>query len=186
MSLFYLSTKDFHIRQGTNSPLLCTSMQHISLVMIHSGQSVGSQQMLYVFKTLPQMIRGCQFGIVLIERNMPLVQMSHQTNTPIEYVPLVIMYVNGIPYMEYKGPEDAEQLRQFIVHQYNAIEQQLSFTNSNNTDVYANVSNQKNVWYNPAHRRIPQYSLGNPIYGDDEKHYLSVNEGLARETGSRR
>lgn len=182
MSLFYLSFKDFHIRQGTNAPLLCTSMQHISMVMFHSGQSVGSQQMLQVFKMLPQVIRGCQFGLVDINKNMNLVPMSQQTNTPIEYVPLVIMYVNGIPYMEYKGPSDLEMMRQFLVEQYNIIEKQISFTTSNHTNVYQQAGNQRNVSYNPDKKRIPQYGI--PLFGNDMRQYLHVSENLQSERGS--
>ena len=178
MSLFYLKYGDFHIKQGTDAPLLCHGMQHISLVLFHSTQSAYSQQVAPIFKMLPEVIRGCQFGIVHIGQNMHLVEMSQQTNTPIEYVPLIIMYVNGIPYMEYKGPADLQNMRHFIVTQYNAIEKQISFTHQNNGSVYSQQSNQQNVFYNPNHRKIPQFSLGVPTYGDDMRQYLHTKESV--------
>ena len=178
MSIFYLSYGDFHIQRGTNSPLLCHGMNHISLIMFHSTQSAYSQQIAPIFKMLPQAIRGCQFGIIKIGQNMNLVQMAAQTNTPIEYVPLIIMYVNGIPYMEYKGPADLENMRQFIITQYTAIEKQISFTNQNNTNAYAQQATQQNVHYDPSIRRIPQFSLGSPLFGDDMRQYLHTREGL--------
>ena len=179
MSIFYLSYGDFHIQQGTNSPLLCHGMNHISMIMFHSTQSSYSQQIAPIFKMLPQAIRGCQFGIINIGQHMNLVQMAAQTNTPIEYVPLIIMYVNGIPYMEYKGPADLENMRQFIITQYNAIEKQISFTNQDNTSVYSHqATQQQNVYYDHTKKRIPQFSLGSPLYGDDMRQYLHTQEGL--------
>ena len=173
-SLSFLDSDDFTIKQGTSGALLCHDLQYVSLVLFYSTHCVYCQKLIPIFKQLPQLIVGCQFAEINISVNKRILEMSHQTITPIKYVPLIILYVNGIPYMEYKGPYDINEIRKFIMETYAMIEKNISF-NKSNTTTYPNKEHP-NVHHNPAHKRIPAYSLGEPLAGDEQRCYLTVAE----------
>jgi hypothetical protein len=46
---------------------------------------------------------------------MSIVERSKNTIAPISYVPDVILYINGSPYVRYDGPHDIQHIKDFIV-----------------------------------------------------------------------
>jgi hypothetical protein len=107
-----------------------------------------------------------------------VVQKSQSTITPITHVPLIILYVNGVPYIEYRGPYQFEALRNFILETYRLIEKEISFTRQSRTQ-FPNAEHP-NVYHDPSKNRIPKYSLGEPLTGDDMRCYLTVIESQGR------
>jgi hypothetical protein len=54
--------------------------------------------------------------------NRRVVQLSNQTIVPITYVPDIILYVDGIPYMRYDGTHDIQSIKTFIVDIYQRLQ----------------------------------------------------------------
>lgn len=169
-SLLFLANEDFDVRQGQNGNLLCHGIQQISLVLFYSTHCVHCQKLIPIFKRLPDIVPGCQIAMVNVSIHKNLVSISQQTITPIEYVPLIILYVNGIPHMEYSDAYNIESIRKFILEVYATIEQKISFTKQSYP-----TSEHPNVHYKKDHRQIPQYSIGEPLYGDDKRCYLEMS-----------
>ena len=38
-----------------------------------------------------------------------------ESTTPLKYVPLIILYHDGAPFMSYKGPRELESIQKFVV-----------------------------------------------------------------------
>ncbi len=169
-SLSFLDSDDFSIKNGNNGQLLCHDLQHVSLVLFYSTHCGFCQKLIPIFKQLPTLVNGCQFAEINVSVNKRVVEMSQTTITPIKYVPLIIMYVNGTPSMEYKGAYDIREIRKFIMETYAMIEKNISFNKT-----YPNKEHP-NIHHNPKDKRIPAYSLGEPLSGEDGKCYLSVKE----------
>lgn len=169
MSLLFLSSEDFSIRQGSNGKLLCHDIQQISLVLFYSTHCVYCQQLIPIFKRIGELVPGCQIAMINVSLNKQIISSSQQTITPIKYVPLIILYVNGIPYMEYTDQYNIESIRTFIVNVYKTIEQKVSF----GTQQYPNQAHP-HVHHTPGQREIPKYSIGEPLFGDDRRCYLEL------------
>ena len=74
--------------------------------------------------------------------------------------------------MRYQGPHDIEQIRRFIIEVAQKIQNKQKFTN-------------ENVKEDPR-GRIPDFTIGHPVYGDDERTYLEFSEAYQNEDGGRR
>ena len=97
--LIFLTKDDFHLEQGTNNTLLCHKINGFSLILFYSIQCDYCKKLLPNFRRLPGMIGVCQFGLVNIAKNKSLINLSNKTVSPIEYVPFLILYANGKPFM---------------------------------------------------------------------------------------
>lgn len=157
MSLLFLSSDDFNVSHRDGENILYHEIRGLSLVLFYSNQCRFCQQSLPVFKRLPDIVNGCQFGMINVSMNKSVLMKSMDTITPIKYVPLIILYINGRPYMRYDGPHTENDLRQFILEVSNSI-QEIGFTK---------VTSEKG---------IPSYSVGIPLCGEENVSYLEFNE----------
>ena len=148
--LLFLSSEDFYIN---NNLLKCSIEQGMCLVLFYSTQCVHSQRALPVFKKLPMMIHGCSFALLNVSTNAKAVHMSKSTVSPIQYVPLIILYMNGEPCYKYKGNMDIREIQNFILQMSKLLETKQQF-----------VSNMKDI-------KRPEYTTGIP-YCDEEVCYL--------------
>ena len=157
--LLYLEADDFMIVKNTrgDNNILTIQSKGNALVLFYSTQCVHCQSLISVFKTLPKVLGGCQYGMINISKYKDCIAKSHQTNTPIDCVPYIIFYYNGKPYMRYKGEYDIESIKKFVIYIANFIQTKTSLTSlteNNNKD-------------NPKHN-IRIYSFGLPLYGDED------------------
>ena len=157
-SLLFLSSDDFRVQPTENGSIVCVDIMGFSLVLFYSTHCVYCQQLIPVFKDLPQIINGCQFGLINVSTNRNIVFMAKDTLTPIRCVPLLILYVNGRPYRRYQGPPTAGDIKSFIIQMANEVEQQGGFDK---------VSKG---------RDIPAYTIGIPIKGDENVCYLNYDD----------
>lgn len=155
-SLLFLTSEDFTIQQTQNMNVLVNNISGISLILYYSTQCVYCQKCIPMFKKLPDMVNGCNFGMVNVSMNRQLLQMANSSTTPITYVPYIILYVNGHPYIRYDGPSDINNIVQFVVQVSNQVHQE-------GLDKVAK-------------HKIPEYTVGHPIVGKDEVCYLSFDE----------
>ena len=108
--LLFLTSDDFNVQRGVKGPILCNNIRGFSLILFYSTQCEYCQNLIPIFKQLPGSVGGCQFGMINVSHNKQCVLQSRETIAPITEVPYVIMYVNGKPYIRYKGPHDLERL----------------------------------------------------------------------------
>lgn len=163
--LLFLTSQDFHIQQGTKGSILCHNIPGFTLVLFYSNQCPHCKQLIPIFKRLPGTIGGCQFGMVNVSTNRACIKESKNTIAPISYVPYIILYISGKPYMSYSGPHEASELRRFVVEVANKLKQKQQFTD------------EKKVRQPKGGIGIPEYSIGQPLFGDDmDVTYLDFDE----------
>ena len=131
VATLYLSSSDFEIKEDDNILKMCTKIPGMSMICFYSTQCEHCADLVPIFKQLPLMHQGCQFGLINVgkHRNHNIIQASQQTNTPLTHVPFIIMYINGYPYMKFDDNPTPENLIKFIKHVSDEQKQTLSFTN---------------------------------------------------------
>jgi thioredoxin-like negative regulator of GroEL len=154
-----LTRDDFRLTLMNSMTVLSHEIKGFSVVLFYSPQCVYCKQFIPIFKHLPDVLNGCQFAMINVSVNKSLVTLSQQSNTPITYVPLIILYINGRPYIRYTGPLVENDLRRFIIDVSNKVHES-GFTHVLKTN------------------GIPDYSMGKPLYGEDEVSYLQFNDQL--------
>jgi len=198
--ILYLNSEDFAIKKGEKGNLMCLNydVQGLSLVLFYSNECQHCNKLLVKYKQLPFNINGCQFTMINVNKmeNRKVVQMSNQTIVPITFVPDIILYVDGIPYMRYDGSHDINQLKRFILEIYQQLQktafiskkmsrpssqQQQQQQNTNQPPTNTKMQNgmqQQNVNENNPKSSIPAYTIGRPkCTGDrDDICYLSFNQ----------
>ena len=162
--LLFLTSDDFNIQKGQKGQVLCNTIQGFSLILFYSTQCGYCQTLIPIFKQLPGNVGGCQFGMINVSHNKKAIMMSRQTIAPIKEVPYIILYVNGKPYMRYKGPQEISEISRFIVEVAKNVQENQSFSK----DDERIKQNQK--------QGIPDYTIGHPLKGiDDKVCYLEFN-----------
>ena len=161
--LLFLTADDFHVENGTKGKILCNPIPSFSLVLFYSTQCTHCKTLVPIFKKLPGTIGGCQFGLLNIGSNMKLVQKSKGTVTEIQYVPLIILYVNGKPFMRYSGKYKKEDIIEFVVSMSKRVQSKEAF-NQKKTPAPPDPSVKEK-----AHSGIPEYSIGRSRRGHSVK-----------------
>lgn len=166
-SLLFLSDGDFFIGRGTKGDILCTNIPSYSLILFYANNCPHCKALDPVFRKLPGTIQGCQFGMVNVNNSPTTIQMSKKTIAPITYVPMIILYVNGRPFMVYRGPHDIENLRRFIVEVAQKLQTKQKFSSENVKE--------------DVRGRIPDFTIGHPVFGDDNVTYLEFNDAYQNQ-----
>lgn len=157
--LLFLTSEDFNVQRGTKGNIMCHNIPGFTLVLFYSTYCEHCQGLVPLFKRMPGTIDGCQFGMINVSTNRQCVEMSKDTVSPVSYVPYIVLYINGKPYMIYKGPHDAEEIRRFIVEVANNVQKKRQFS--------------KEKVKEDEKGGPPEYSLGIPICGNDKVCYLN-------------
>lgn len=115
--LQYLVSEDFVLQQGEKGLLLCNRIPGFSFVLFYVASDAHSAKAFQVIKALPGTINGCQFAVVdlLHPRGRNVLAMSKQTVMEILYVPQMILFVNGRPWLVYQEVPDVQKIQQFIM-----------------------------------------------------------------------
>jgi hypothetical protein len=164
--LLFLESDDFIVSKGVKGDnILTTQIKGHSLILFYSMQCTYCQSLISIFKTLPKVLGGCQYGMINISKNKECIAKSQQTNTPITCVPYIMFYYNGKPYIRYTGEYDIENIKNFVMVIANQIQKKI------------NITNMEGIKENAKGTGIPEYSLGHPIRGneDDGVCYLQFN-----------
>jgi thiol-disulfide isomerase/thioredoxin len=160
--LLFLSADDFTVNKGTKGNILCHSIPGFSLILFYSTQCEHCQKLIPIFKKLPGTIGGCQFGMVNVSANKAVIKMSKDTVTPITYVPYIVLYINSKPFMKYAGPHDTGEIRRFVFEVAQKVNTKQKFSDE---QVKEDVRGG-----------IPAYTIGHPLYGEDNCTYLEFEE----------
>ena len=149
--LFYLNETDFIIKQNQKGKSLTVGLDGYSLVLFYSTKCQHCQTLIPIFKKLPQSVGGCTFAMVNVSQNKGLIAKSATTRSPIKYVPLLILHINGEPYMRYDGPHKIGEIKRFVIE----IAQKVSKNNKPQSNTQA-ISNEV------SKEEVPAYTIGRP------------------------
>lgn len=161
--LLFLSSDDFNIIKGSKGDIMCNSIPGFSLILFYSTQCQHCQTLIPIFKRLPGTIGGCQFGMINVSTNKQCVRMSKDTIAPISYVPYVVLYIQGKPFMRYNGPHESDEIKRFIIEVASKVQSKQKF------------SDEKVVETDTG---IPEYCTGHPIKGNRKNMvcYLTMDD----------
>lgn len=181
--ILFLGSEDFCVRAGEKGNMLCmTGWKGLTLVMFYSKECQFCYKLINKFKQLPTIVNGCKFAMCCINRHFDIVEKSKNTIAPIEYVPDVILYVDGSPYIRYDGPHEVNDIRSFIFTVYERL-QKTCFSNHNiqqqqhypqQPSSHDNIRRQQQQQqqqppnYNiqqMTENAIPAYTIGKPLCG---------------------
>lgn len=163
-SLLFMTHDDFGVMYDKvlRTNILTTAItQGMSMVLFYSPQTPASRHALQLFKQFPMHL-GCTFAAALVTGN--LIQKAQMTNTPITYVPYIILYYNGVPKLEYRGDKTIADVVAFITQ----VTQH--FTNNTASQFF-----QKSNNVHPREKMIPAFSIGRPKC-DDDVCYIEFND----------
>ena len=182
--IFFFNSDDFTLRDTAKGKLLALEGQSkgLHLILFYSKECQFCDKFLAQFKQLPNLILGCKFAMVNINQNKNIINMSKNTLAPITYVPDVILYVNGLPYIRYDGPSDMQHIKDFIVDIYQKLqktsflqEQENTSANSGSSTYSQKLSDGKSIGFgNQSDRNdgeIPEYTIGKPLSGSAKDVY---------------
>lgn len=157
--ILFLTSEDFNVQKGSKGDIMCHNIPGFSLILFYSTFCTYCQSFIPIFKRLPGTINGCQFGMINVSTNKAVVQLSQNTIAPIKYVPYIVLYINGKPFMVYKGPSDENEIRNFVVEVANNVQKKQQFS--------------KEKVKEDAPEGIPAYCIGKPVCGNDKVCYLN-------------
>lgn len=161
--ILYLNVNDFKLHNTKNGVLMGCGIRGISLILIYSKQCPHCSRLLPIFKQLPGTLEGCQFGLIDVTHDRRIISMSTKSIAPVAHVPYILLYINGMPFMKYKGDNTADSIRQFVID----IDKKLRTRQKARKEYLKKEYIQKNK------KKIPGYSIGIPLYGNnDEGDYL--------------
>ena len=165
--LLFLQASDFSVQTGQKGDIVCNNIRGISLILMYSIKCQYCQNLIPIFKRLPGSIGGCQFGMINVSTETDIIAMSRNSISPIKYVPLIILYVNGKPFIRYDGPHTEQDIRSFLFEVTSKIQAKEKFSGDKN-------NSQSNS--NKNSREIPEYTVGYPLYGEDDDFYLEFTD----------
>lgn len=122
--ILFLTDQDFFIKEGQNGLILCTQVPGYSLVLFYSNLCPHCKTLDPIFRSLPKHISGCNFAMVNIKTYPKVHTASKKTLCEISYVPTLILYVDGIPFVRCKVEYTVEAIKAFIVKVHEHIKQQ--------------------------------------------------------------
>lgn len=198
--ILFLGSDDFCVRAGEKGNMLClTGWKGLTLVMFYSKECQFCHKLINKFKQLPTIVNGCKFAMCCINRHFDIVEKSKNTIAPIEFVPDVILYVDGAPYIRYDGPHEVADIRSFIFTVYERL-QKTCFSEQqqqqqpqpqphpqhqpSSHDAVRRPPQQQQQHQQPnyniqacAANSIPAYTIGKPLCGQkrQDRCYLEFN-----------
>jgi thioredoxin-like negative regulator of GroEL len=160
VALLFLDNGDFEIKPQQEGDALHTKLTGFSLILFYSTQCTHCKTLVPVFKQLPTAIGGCQFAMMNVSNNKETVLSSQKTITPIKYVPLVMLYIDGKPVSQHSGAHTIEAISEFVIEA---------------TKKFAGTK-EDNIQAPPTLDDIPAYSIARPSNKKGNKCYLNCTD----------
>jgi len=158
--IHFLGSDDFVVKQGDKGLVLSLVYESkgMTLLLFYSTECPYCDALINKFKQLPSYMNGCQFSMVNVNRNMSIVERSKNTIAPISYVPDVILYVNGSPYVRYDGPHDIQHIQDFIIN------------------INKNLSNEKKTAFMALDENNNTKSINENYQAQNQQQIQTINE----------
>jgi thiol-disulfide isomerase/thioredoxin len=122
--LTYLTPNDYFITQQNE---LANKIPGFSFIFFSSSGCKFCKDVMPSFLRLSQILQGCVFGIMNVDQEeQKIVSMSASTKNKLEFVPYVLLYVNGKPLAPYMPDEDNpdanfEKMKTFLIAQTTSL-----------------------------------------------------------------
>jgi thioredoxin-like negative regulator of GroEL len=116
-----------HFDVSSNGELSC-GLKGYTLVLFYSTKCQHCGDMIKKFEELNDTVNGCSFAQVNLDTNKPLIAKINKSNIKLTYVPFVVLFANGKPYMIYSGPVSTTELRRFILEVTDAYAKEFAQT----------------------------------------------------------
>jgi len=140
--IFFLTSNDFQVKTSPsdeNEKLLCikndeSTMQlreGLTLILFYSNNCSYCDNLISEYKRLPTNLLGVNYGMINLNNHPNVVNMSNESISPIKYVPMLTLYLHGLPYVEYEGENTLEAIKAFILKISEKLNTVTSFTNTN-------------------------------------------------------
>lgn len=160
--IFFLTANDFEINTSPSDQekrLLCIKSDEsttqlregLTLILFYSNNCEYCDSLISEYKRLPTNLLGVNYGMINLNNHPNLVNMSNESISPIKYVPMLTLYLNGLPYLEYEGDNTLDAIKAFILEVSEKLNTVTSFTNTNkntssyNDDIIVEQYNTNNV-----------------------------------------
>lgn len=129
-NLLYLGQQEFYVDNGMKGPVVCCALKGVVFVMFHANPNVCQFCDLAKpeFFKLASIVSNAKYGLCNLSQYPELVSMSAKTITPLQKVPLFILYVNGRPFMNYEGPKQIKPFAEFMQQALARLQQQQVFS----------------------------------------------------------
>jgi thiol-disulfide isomerase/thioredoxin len=116
MSVLNLTSNDFYIDDGTKGKVLCSTRKGIVFVMFHLNESAcpNCHTVMPEFLALPKHIPSIQYATVNLSNYPDIAKKSGLTLAPIKYVPYLILYVNGRPWLRWDNEKTLAAMANFL------------------------------------------------------------------------
>jgi hypothetical protein len=150
----FLTVNDFFIKNDE----LCNKIPGYSFIFFISNNCHYCEDVKPHFDKLSQAIQGCNFAYMDVGQNQQqIVQMAKRTTNAIEYVPLLILYINGIRMAQYFPDEENPQ------NNYQKMINFIFYHTNKNKD-QQQQQNQHHMGGAPRdpQSEIPAYTIGIP------------------------
>lgn len=126
-SILKLTVSDFTLVHETKGPVLTLNIKGVVLVLFWSPGCSICKELIPNFQHLPQVMRSIKFCALNINQNQQILTMAKQTSSPIEYVPYIVLYVNGKPFLQFDDNPTLEKLIAFVQYATKLIESKKQF-----------------------------------------------------------
>jgi len=158
----FLTYHDFDVQQNE---LVLKNLPGYYFVFFTQDGCTYCRDLKPIFDRLESMTTGCNFVYVDVDQgNQQVVSMSHATNNPIEYVPLLLLYINGRCVDRFIPDEKAPSNN--LTHMSNFL---LSHSKQPQKTASTNQASTSS--------RIPPYSIGIPgNHASDRVCYIQPNK----------
>ena len=111
-----------------------------------------------------------------IDKNRTAIELSKKTIAPINYVPYIVLCIDGKPHICYKGPPELDDIKRFIFDVSVNYSKRISAMSQGSNPTKAGLATSRGSLYEDKNHGIPVFSLGVPLYGDDNVTYLIFND----------
>ena len=116
--IYFLDSDNVYIcnKESDDCYWLKHNIPNLSFILYYSNNCPHCENMLSIMQSLPTKIQGIQMAIfnVSTDANKQVVLKSIKTNTPLKYVPYMLFYVNGKPYVQYTGEYKLDNILSFL------------------------------------------------------------------------
>jgi hypothetical protein len=175
--MLYLGEQDFYISQGTKGLVVCCRQNGIQFVMFHADPGVCQYCELAKpeFVQLEQFVAGVKFGLCNLSKARGLYEKSTQTITPLQKVPMFILFVNGRPFINYTGEHKLKHFAEFLQQMTARLQNQQVFGEQGMQTMSAEMKEKTafGIPYDYDYESVSDASNVGNIVCDDKGCYLT-------------
>lgn len=113
-----LTPKDFNIINTPKGGLVEYLDKELTVVLFYKNEENKSysDEFKRIFSEIEETEFECKFATINVDEYPEQLELATKTRTPINYVPYVVVYAQGRPYMSYSGKIDSVELVKLVTY----------------------------------------------------------------------